>query len=80
MKSFRIEYFPDMVGNDYGKKVFTVGFAVNNWNKFKALDDEKKATLLSHINRFQDTLNVFKQRLLSSEPNDEVCDTTVDAQ
>ena len=63
MKAYKIEYYPDMAGAENGKKVFTVGFNVNNEKRFKVMSNKERKTLLKNIRRFESVLGVFKARI-----------------
>lgn len=63
MTSFKIEYYPDRIGDNDGRKCFTIYYSINDWKRFEKLSDEEKKHLLGHIKRFEKTINIFKKRL-----------------
>lgn len=66
-RAFKTEYYPDMKGNDYGKKVVTLSCAVNNGKRFKSLSKDERETLAKYITVFQKKLEGFKTEIHNNE-------------
>lgn len=66
-RAFKTEYYPDMVKDNYGKKVVTLSCAVNNGKRFRSLSKDERETLAKYITNFQKQLEGFKTEILNNE-------------
>ena len=62
-RAFKHEFYPDMNGDDYGKKVVSLSCTVNNSKRFHNLTKKERRVLVRIIDTFKKQLTTFQEEI-----------------